>query len=160
MDDHPVRTALLELLADGPVTANEAARRLGESSGSCSFHLRQLARAGLVEEAPVPPGSGRRKPWQLRVLDPLMRDLEDEGYRRWRAGRDQVDPRWHTDDAASHVLWLTPDEMAAVAAALRRVAEPYASREQADARPPDARPVALVSRIFPLLPPEDDQWTA
>ncbi|MFI5956719.1 winged helix-turn-helix domain-containing protein [Cryptosporangium sp. NPDC051539] len=165
MDDHPVRTALLELLADGPVTANEAARRLGESSGSCSFHLRQLARAGLVEEALVPPGSGpgRRRPWQLKAtgeFDPLLRDLEDEGYRRWLAGRDRADPRWHADDAASHVLWLTPDELAAVASELRAVAERFADRERPERRPADARPVALVSRIFPLIPPGGDEWKA
>ncbi|GAA3394817.1 winged helix-turn-helix domain-containing protein [Cryptosporangium minutisporangium] len=170
---HPVRTALLELLADGSVTANQAARQLGESSGSCSFHLRQLARAGLVEEAPVPPGSGpgRRRPWRLRreptarpaadgEWDPLLRELEDEGYRRWLAGRDQVDPRWRADEATSHVLWLTPEEMTAVAAAVRAVAARFADRERADDRPPDARPVALVSRVFPLLPPSDAGDTA
>ncbi|WP_344654393.1 winged helix-turn-helix domain-containing protein [Cryptosporangium japonicum] len=161
MEDHPIREALLGLLANGPVTANQAARELGESSGSCSFHLRQLARAGLVEEAPVLPGSGsgRRRPWRLTTaepeLTPLLRELEDEGYRRWIAGRDAVDPRWHADEAASHVLWLTPAEMAEVAAAVRAVAGRYAHRENPDARPADARPVALVSRVFPLLSPTD-----
>lgn len=167
LTSHPIREALLGLLAEGPVTANEAARRLGESSGACSFHLRQLARAGLIEEAPVAAGSGsgRRRPWRLvppavspdTELGPLLRELEDEGYRRWLAGRDQVDPRWHGDEAASHVLWLTPEEMAIVAAAIREVASRYASREaDPSARPPDARPVALVSRVFPLLPPRPE----
>jgi len=160
---HPIRAALLALLEHGPVTANEAARQLGESSGACSFHLRQLARAGLVEEAPVVPGSGsgRRRPWQLRAgdasadrgWDPLLRELEDEGYRRWLAGRDRVDARWHADEAASSVLWLTPSEMAAVASAVRAVAARFADREDAAHRPPDARPVAFVTRVFPLLPP-------
>ena len=170
---HPVREGLLALLARGPVTANEAARQLGESSGSCSFHLRQLARAGLVEEAPVAPGagSGRRRPWRLApssLTDPLrhenpvvrpelgelLRELEDEGYRRWLAGRSQVERRWQADEAASHVLWLTPEEMTAVTAAIRAVAGRYSTRD-ADpvSRPPDARPMALISRVFPLLPP-------
>jgi predicted ArsR family transcriptional regulator len=164
---HPVRDGLLALLAEGPVTANEAARQLGESSGSCSFHLRQLARAGLVEEAPVAPGagSGRRRPWRLAPLSQedsepgpelgaLLRELENEGYRRWVAGRSQVEQRWQADEAASHVLWLTPEEMTAVAAAVRAVAGRYATRDaHPAARPPDARPVALISRVFPLLPP-------
>lgn len=51
---HEVRTALLALLAEvGAVTATEAAARLGYSSGLCSFHLRQLARHGYIEEAPA-----------------------------------------------------------------------------------------------------------
>lgn len=54
---HPVRSSLLELLIiDGPITATEAGERLGESPTTCSFHLRQLARYGFVEEAGGGPG--------------------------------------------------------------------------------------------------------
>lgn len=61
---HPIRLDLLERLrTDGPLTATEAGERIGESSGSTSFHLRQLERYGFVE--PVPGSSGRRKPWKL-----------------------------------------------------------------------------------------------
>ena len=49
---HPVRMRLMGLLrTEGPLTATRAADLLGESSGTCSFHLRQLAKYGLVEEA-------------------------------------------------------------------------------------------------------------
>jgi len=49
---HPVWLVLLEtLVIDGPLTATEAAERIGESPTTCSFHLRQLARYGFVEEA-------------------------------------------------------------------------------------------------------------
>ena len=49
---HPIRLGLVGLLRrEGPLTASEAGRRLGESSGSTSYHLRQLERFGLVEEA-------------------------------------------------------------------------------------------------------------
>ncbi|MFE4174992.1 helix-turn-helix domain-containing protein [Streptomyces sp. NPDC056909] len=65
LPDHPVRVALLDLLAEvGTVTSTEAAKRLGHSSGLCSFHLRQLARHGLIEE--VPHSGGRARPWRLR----------------------------------------------------------------------------------------------
>ena len=48
---HPVRMKLiLALRTRGPLTATQAGRLLGESSGTCSFHLRQLAKYGLVEE--------------------------------------------------------------------------------------------------------------
>lgn len=64
LPEHPVRIALLDLLAEvGTVTSTEAAARLGHSSGLCSFHLRQLARHGLIEEAPH--SGGRARPWQL-----------------------------------------------------------------------------------------------
>src|SRR5277367_3001468 len=60
---HPVRMALVGLLrTEGPLTATRAAELLGASSGTCSFHLRQLARYGLVEEAGG--GTGREKPWR------------------------------------------------------------------------------------------------
>ena len=60
---HPVRMRLMGLLrTEGPLTATRAADLLGESSGTCSFHLRQLAKYGLVEEAEG--GTGREKPWR------------------------------------------------------------------------------------------------
>jgi uncharacterized membrane protein YfcA len=41
--------ALVGLLrTEGPLTATRAAELLGESSGTTSFHLRQLAKYGLV----------------------------------------------------------------------------------------------------------------
>src|SRR5579859_2139967 len=60
---HPVRMKLIMALrTQGPLTATRAGRLLGESSGTCSFHLRQLAKYGLVEEAGG--GTGREKPWR------------------------------------------------------------------------------------------------
>ena len=60
---HPVRLALLEtLVIEGPLTATEAAEQIGESPTTCSFHLRQLARYGFVEEAGG--GKGRARPWR------------------------------------------------------------------------------------------------
>ena len=59
---HPVRMALVGLLrTEGPLTATRAAELLGESSGTCSFHLRQLAKYGLVEEAGGGTGPRRRR---------------------------------------------------------------------------------------------------
>ncbi|EME97490.1 winged helix-turn-helix domain-containing protein [Streptomyces mobaraensis] len=70
LPDHPVRIALLNLLAEsGTLTSTEAAARLGHSSGLCSFHLRQLARHGLIEEVPHQ-GGGRARPWRLRWGSP------------------------------------------------------------------------------------------
>jgi DNA-binding transcriptional ArsR family regulator len=48
---HPMRNRLLGLLRlDGPATATTLADRLGVNTGATSYHLRQLAEAGLVVE--------------------------------------------------------------------------------------------------------------
>lgn len=59
---HRTRMELVGLLrTDGPLTATRAAELTGESVASCSYHLRMLAKYGLVEEVP---GPGRQKPWR------------------------------------------------------------------------------------------------
>ncbi|MDJ1131695.1 helix-turn-helix domain-containing protein [Streptomyces iconiensis] len=164
MREHEVRTALLDLLAEvGTVTATEAAARLGHSSGLCSFHLRQLARHGHIEEAPH--SGGRARPWRLRRRDSadaappgegfgdLARGLEDESWQRWLSQREQAPSEWRQDEAFSAVAYLTPEEMNRVADVIRRTLAPYQDREQRPlARPEGARPVALITRLFPLLP--------
>ena len=168
---HPLRATLLGLVRDrGTLTSTEAARLTGESSGLCSFHLRQLARYGYLEEAPH--AGGRVRPWQLPVEAPgpaaagsgrgsggdagsdagdgfgaLARELEDEGYRRWMARRPQAPQEWQRDAAFSAVLRLSPGELAEAAAEIRAVLDRYAQRH---GRP--RQPVAAVVRLFPLLP--------
>src|SRR5260370_19739100 len=64
---HPVRIALLEeLVLGGALTATEIGERIGESPTTCSFHLRQLAKYGFVEEAGG--GKGRARPWRLTSI--------------------------------------------------------------------------------------------
>jgi Helix-turn-helix domain len=170
---HPLRAALLGLLREhGTLTSTEAARLLGQSSGLCSFHLRQLARYGYIEEAVKAPG--RVRPWRLAVADPapapgarpdgpsttpgsttpgddgfgaLARELEDEGYRRWLAHRDEAEPAWRRDEAFSVVLHLSPEELADAAAEIRAV---LARHQRRGGR--GRRPVGAVIRLFPLLP--------
>ena len=61
---HPLRMSLLAALrSDGPSTASRLADRLGESSGATSYHLRQLAGFGFVEEVPEQ-GTGRERWWR------------------------------------------------------------------------------------------------
>ncbi|WP_330296609.1 ArsR/SmtB family transcription factor [Streptomyces sp. NBC_00503] len=61
---HPLRIRLLGALRnDGPATASQLAERLGESSGATSYHLRQLAAHGFVEDAPGH-GKGRERWWR------------------------------------------------------------------------------------------------
>lgn len=61
---HPLRLRLLGALREfGPATASGLADRLGESSGATSYHLRQLASYGFVEDAPER-GKGRERWWR------------------------------------------------------------------------------------------------
>ncbi|MEU9251459.1 winged helix-turn-helix domain-containing protein [Streptomyces sp. NPDC048270] len=61
---HPLRMRLLAALRlDGPATASQLAGKLGESSGATSYHLRQLAAHGFVEDAPEH-GKGRERWWK------------------------------------------------------------------------------------------------
>ena len=61
---HPVRIALIEALsAGGAMTATEVAELIGESPTTCSFHLRQLAKYGFVEDSQET-RPGRSRPWR------------------------------------------------------------------------------------------------
>jgi predicted ArsR family transcriptional regulator len=160
MDDHPVREALLELLRTrGELTSTDAARELGGNTGLYSFHLRKLADQGLVED--VPGTTGRARPWRLAQgprdpeLGDLNRRLEDESYQRWRDHRAEAPAAWRKDEAFSEVVYLTPEEMAALGNAIRSVIDLFRHRETTPAaRPADAAPVAVVARLFPMLEPE------
>jgi DNA-binding transcriptional ArsR family regulator len=167
---HPVRIRLLgQLRREGPLTASEAGRRIGESSGSASYHLRQLARYGLVEEAPN--AHGRERPWRATALYtswPNVADTEEladaaqvferfvlgrylERLERWLDRRRTEPVEWQ--EAASYgdsLLYLTVEELASLRDALQALAEPYLDRiANAETRPPGARLVALLQIAFP-----------
>src|ERR1700742_2914388 len=58
---HPVRLDLLGyLMSAGPATASACARAVGDTPSNCSYHLRTLAGAGLVEREDS--GGGREGP--------------------------------------------------------------------------------------------------
>jgi DNA-binding transcriptional ArsR family regulator len=63
---HPLRIRILdELSMYGPLTASGLGERLGESSGSTSYHLRQLEKHGLVREDTTK-GNARERWWERR----------------------------------------------------------------------------------------------
>ncbi len=72
---HPVRNRILgELSAQGPLRAADLSAELGVPANQASFHLRQLAKYGLVEEA-VGEGRDRRdRVW--RLVDEAGLDLD------------------------------------------------------------------------------------
>jgi DNA-binding transcriptional ArsR family regulator len=61
---HPLRIRILDLLPiRGPLTASKLGEIVGESSGSTSYHLRQLAKHGLVREVEGK-GTARERWWE------------------------------------------------------------------------------------------------
>jgi predicted ArsR family transcriptional regulator len=62
---HPTRSRILsELSASGSARATDLARELGIPANQASFHLRQLAKYGLVEEAPEEARDRRDRVWR------------------------------------------------------------------------------------------------
>ena len=131
---HPIRLALLEeLVHAGTLTATEAGERVGESPANASFHLRQLAKYGFVEEAEG--ATGRKRPWKLRHLgmsftdvheDPetataartLDRVLRDRYFARARQAfedRQSLPEEWRAVTGMNQMgLYLTPEELKAI----------------------------------------------
>lgn len=69
---HEARQKLIALVGRGRVvTATEVADELGVSPSAASYHLRQLAKYGLVEPATDPSSDGREKRWQA-TFDSLV----------------------------------------------------------------------------------------
>lgn len=136
---------------DGTVTATSASAELGESTGSCSFHLRQLASAGLVE--PEPGVSGRVKPWR-RVVSAdsvdgqarLNRELEDLAYADWLAAAEDLPADQRHDFAFSEVLRLSPAALWRLRARLVRLI----AEEQRNQDTSEGDDVAVVIRAFPM----------
>lgn len=64
---HPLRVRIYDILSQyGPQTASSLAERLGESSGSTSYHLRALAKHDLIREV-TDRGTGRERWWERPV---------------------------------------------------------------------------------------------
>lgn len=71
---HPLRVQILAVLRDEEsVTATTLAARLSETTGATSYHLRQLARHGFIDEVPT---AGRERWWRLSAVTIHMQGFE------------------------------------------------------------------------------------
>jgi DNA-binding transcriptional ArsR family regulator len=74
---HPVRNRILtELTASGPMRAADIARELDVPANQASFHLRQLAKYGLVEEDPEAARDRRDRVWRTTSEDGVLLRLD------------------------------------------------------------------------------------
>ncbi len=167
---HPARLALLEHLRNGgPATATECAGVVGLSPSATSYHLRALARAGLVEAAPGR-GDGRERLWRVtagryevtgvadlapegrEALRALMESLlawDDVRVRRYLSQLDAEPPEWQ--DAAffmDSTLQVTAEELTTLSRAVFELLEPYRKDRRIDP-PTGTRIVSMAVRALP-----------
>ena len=77
---HPVRNRVLsELSATGAMRAADVARELDIPANQASFHLRQLAKYGLVEEAPDEARDKRDRVWRVAAQRGIRLNLRELG---------------------------------------------------------------------------------
>jgi predicted ArsR family transcriptional regulator len=171
---HPVRQALLELLlTEGPLTATQAGERIGEPPNTCSFHFRQLAKYGFVEEAG--PAPGRSRPWRLtthrmhftdlhedpdtavaaRGLDRMLRERYFERLAAFYESRSGYPLAWQeTTGGSQALLHVTPEELKAIDEQIMAVLDPYRDRGADPAkRPADSLPIEVLLFAYPVRPP-------
>jgi DNA-binding transcriptional ArsR family regulator len=168
---HPVRLDLLSyLMSNGPATASTCARAVGDTPSNCSYHLRTLARHGLVER--VESTDRRQRPWRATItgfdlnLDaaPASREgrgaaavlaaslaLEQRLLRDYLSQRDEVPAPWRDADlASSYTLRVSPSELAALGEQLDGLIRPLIAAVRVSA-PKDAALVNLDLFAFPRL---------
>ena len=169
---HPIRLQLLgQLRVHGQLTATQAGELIGESSASCSFHLRQLAKYGLVEEAGG--GHGRERPWRATTMftswpevaeDPKVAAAADrlsgviaEQYvsdlMRWLEVKPDEPEEWQqAAQFGDTFMYVTASELSELAERTRELADAYLDRQTDPAlRPPGARLVSYVHIAHPLI---------
>ena len=96
---HPIRNRILgELVAAGHLRAADVAEVLGIPANQASFHLRQLAKYGLVELAPELARDGRVRVW--RPIHEHGLTLEVEAMAKDPGGKEAVTV-WRRQAAAA-----------------------------------------------------------
>ena len=168
---HPARMAIINHLGRGEsATATECAELVGLSPSATSYHLRALAKAGLVEEAPGR-GDGRERVWRgigghgytVRLdqdADPEAKQAErelieafltweDTRLRQYLARAEQEPHEWFDASFFNEAeLAVTPDELRKLAEDFQELIKPFRRRYRA--APPDgARSVSVQLRGFP-----------
>lgn len=170
---HPARLAIIEHLTStgAEVTATECAEVAGLSPSATSYHLRALAKAGLIEEAPSR-GDARERVWRSSVhswgvnVGPdgepeakqaeralieafLVRDLERS--RDWLRRAPDEPAEWYEAAWLSDTILLaTAEELTALNHAVRELMEPYLRRNRPGSPPAGARPIAVQYKALPI----------
>ena len=167
---HPARLAVVDELYQGVErTSSELAEHTGLSASAMSYHLRALERWGIVERGTAR-DDGRERPWRAAgrtlSLDPetistaavdvvaatTLQHLRDE-FRRWAVFEPGEAKAWRDAAGMSRsYLWLTEEEIPALAADLRAVMEKHTGDRDASHHPDGTRRVFCLFAIVPESP--------
>jgi DNA-binding transcriptional ArsR family regulator len=171
---HPVRLALLEALSlEGPLTATAAGELIGESPTTCSFHFRQLAKYGFVEEADT--GPGRLRPWKIVNVGMRWSDITEDpetsvaakslermvfdralsrlsSYMSTKASFPKV---WQeASQNVETILWVTPTELDDANNEILAIFNRFRDRiSDASVRPEGSLPVEALMFTYPIRLP-------
>ena len=174
---HPLRLQLLHVLqAEGPATASQLGRRLGESSGATSYHLRALHRVGMVEEAErrngrerwwrrspermaipnsIPPDASPTERAELQAahaqIESLFVERDEQALARWMAIRYELPLEWQDTQWIGNLrLWATATEVQSFVAAVLNLSDPF--RKPPEDAESDRREVHFTLRVLPQEP--------
>jgi DNA-binding transcriptional ArsR family regulator len=161
---HPLRLELLDrLMSFGEQTAAQCAEAVGSTASNCSYHLRALARVGLVEAAS---SSDRREhPWRATatglefgpadaassptaagvalVLEELSLAHDEELTRRARRRNYDQPADWQAAEAYNnYALKLTASELSQLVSQIDRLVRPFIAMTRDDA--PESAEVTLL----------------
>jgi DNA-binding transcriptional ArsR family regulator len=176
---HPARIAIWTHLGlRGAATATECAEIAGLSPSACSYHLRTLARYGLVEEDPDSAADGRERPWRARMLAFNITEGPDVPpattlasrllVENMRAAAEEIRVRYVTRASEYPADWqaavgelfsvahVTPEELQRMREQVIEVMAPYVRLDPGE-RPAGARPVRVMLDMFPWFGPEEDE---
>jgi DNA-binding transcriptional ArsR family regulator len=174
---HPLRLQLLEVLhTEGPATASQLGRRLGESSGATSYHLRALYRAGMVEEAEqrnarerwwqrspdrrmvpnsVPEDASPTERAELQAahaqIESILLERDENAMRRWMDVRYDLPLEWQDAQWIGNLrMWATAAEVQDFVQTVIQLAEPL--REVPEAGDSERLEVHFTFRVLPQQP--------
>ena len=179
---HPLRIRMYGYLKDhGAATASTLAEAMGESSGQTSYHLRQLAKHGLIAED-TSRGTARERWWEaqgfsfglqavdedpaaLTAVELVMRQGVEERRRRqleWVDRQRDEERRWQEvvsfDEAT---VAMTPAELEEVCEAMGELVSEHVRRAKEACRSEGdrgasgdggRRTVKIYTQVFPLPP--------
>jgi DNA-binding transcriptional ArsR family regulator len=170
---HPLRVRIYDILSQyGPQTASSLAEKLGESSGSTSYHLRALAKQDLIQEC-TDRGTGRERWWERPVggvsfanadamktpagraatqivMNEFFRNRQEQLMTFMNAGIASAGEKWESGTMISTATArLTPEQSKELSSKIMALIDDAVDKYRTQTGE-DVRPVTIRADLFPL----------
>jgi DNA-binding transcriptional ArsR family regulator len=173
---HPARLAIIDALGYGEeLTATELAAVTGLSPSATSYHLKALAKWGIVEAGEAR-ADGRDRPWkatgrsvqvssevpgsaavaEIALLGTFLDQIRAIATEFLEHQAGEPPEWWDAAALASHDYWLTADELAKINQAIKDALAPYEQRRRDD-RPVNSRLVRMARLAVPRGEPVTEE---